>query len=657
MPAHYVIITLELMLMFSELKQKITFVLKYVKSGLLRAPLKFWVIPLVLILIIIYVICFIVPKNIDFTYAESRYCISKLTLLPDLYKQSGETKFKLQTEGLTKIGNLNLVSNKICFKPIVSPAGENINISYSLFGGPIFQSNYFIDVGSRPIASARFNQPIALAKPVEFKLDQPDKIFLYQLKIDSKTGKCNNESGLIKCNIEPLSLKQGQKFPYKLVRIFGGTDASTATEGSLSLLSPTSVIKTSVKDGETVYSKPKTFTFETNKKLISASVTLNKIENGKPVKIDTTIKITGSIIELSVASDLDRESKYVLSLDTAEGQDGSLLESPNIINIQTSGGPAVVNVNVGSSGVDANAKVVVTFDQAISQTQDITNLVSFSGGNATISRTGNQIIFQLHSIPRCGLFSLTINKGLLSQYGFASKAGWAYTSRINCRATSVIGYSVNGRPIIAYYYGSGPTNILFTGGIHGTEHSGQYIMQNWINYLDNNAYKIPTDKQVVIVPAINPDGLAVSSRYNAHNVNIDRNFASTNWKTDIDTSSGIVAGGGGATAMSEPETRALASVTTSLLPRLEVSFHSSGRLVGANERGDSVAIGNLYAASVGYVSMIGYAEQTMGYTITGEYEEWAGEQYGTPAILIELPTSTGYYFSAHLNTLWKMVNI
>src|SRR5450830_783703 len=150
MPAHYVIITLELILMFSELKQKITFVLKYVKSGLLRVPLKLWVIPLVLILIIIYVICFIVPKNIDFTYAESRYCISKLTILPDLYKQSSETKFKLQSEGLTKIGNLNLVSNKICFKPVVSPAGENINISYSLFGGPIFQSNYIIDVGSRP---------------------------------------------------------------------------------------------------------------------------------------------------------------------------------------------------------------------------------------------------------------------------------------------------------------------------------------------------------------------------------------------------------------------------------------------------------------------------------------------------------------------------
>ncbi|MCX6728218.1 MAG: DUF2817 domain-containing protein [Candidatus Saccharibacteria bacterium] len=644
--------------MFGESKQKIVLFLKNVKSLLLKVPIKFWAISFVLILIIIYVVCFIVPKNIDFTYAESRYCISKLTLLPDLYKQSGETKFKLQPEGLTKTGSFNLFSNKICFKPVVPPAGENIKISYSLFGGPVFRSNYIIDTGSRPKASAKFNKPIALAKPVQFNLDQPDKVFIYKIKIDDKTGQCKNESGTITCDIKSLSLKQGQKYTYKLARTFGSTeDPSNAAEGSISLLSPTSVIKTSVADGETIYSKPKSFTIETDKKLISANVTLNKIENGKPVKIDATTKITGSTIELSFASDLDRESKYVLTLNSAEGEDGSLLEAPNVMNIQTSGGPVVAGVNVGTSGVDANAKVVVTFDQTLSQTQDISNLVSFSGGNATISRTGNQIIYQLQGLPRCGLFSLTINKGLLSQYGFVSKTAWAYTSRINCRATSTIGYSVNGRPIVAYYYGSGPTTILFSGGIHGNEPSGKYIMQDWVNYLDSNAYKIPAGRQVVIVPAVNPDGLAKNSRYNAHNVNIDRNFASANWKADIDTSSGIVAGGGGSTPMSEPETKALASITTNTQPRLEVSFHSSGRLVGANEFGDSVAIGNLYAASVGYTSMIGHAEETMGYSITGEYEQWAGEQYGTPAILIELPTSTGYYFNAHLNMLWKMVNI
>ncbi len=643
--------------MFSGLKQKLIKVLKNVKSFLLKIPLKIWVILLIFIIIMAYVLYFFIPKNINFTYAESKYCIDKITILPDLYKQSGDTKFKLNVSGITKVGNFNLFSNKTCFAPTTAPSGDNIKVSYSLFGGPIFQSNYIVNVSPRPKASAIFVKPIALAKPVQFKLDQPDKIFAYQLKIDEKTGKCSTESNMVECDIQSLGLKQGSKYSYKLIRTFNSKDTSNAVEGSLSLLSPTSVIKTSVATGGIVYSKPKTFSFETDKKLTTANVTLKKIVNGSPVAIDSTTKITGSTIEVSIISDLDRESKYVLTLNTAEGIDGSLLETPNIINFQTSGGPAVAYTNIGPSGVDANAKVAVTFDQALSPTQDISKLVSFSGGDATISRTSNQIIFQLHSLPRCGAFTLNISKGLISQYDLVSKTGWSYTSRINCRATSVIGYSVNGRPITAYYYGSGPTTILFTGGMHGSEPSGKYIMQDWANYLDSNAYKIPAGRQVVIVPAVNPDGLATLSRYNVHNVNIDRNFASANWQTDIDTSSGIVAGGGGATPMSEPETRALASLTTSLQPRLEVSFHASGRLVGANEFGDSIAIGNLYAGSVGYTSMIGHAEETMGYSITGEYEQWAGEQYGTPAILIELPTSSGYYFSAHLNTIWKMVNI
>jgi hypothetical protein len=620
-------------------------------------PIAFWLVSSILIIVISYILCFVVPKNIDFKYADSQYCISKLTFLPDLYKQSNQTKFKLQASKIAKVGKLNIFSSQICFKPTVAPSGDNTKISYSLFGGPIFQSNYIVNAGSQPKLSALFSKPIALAKPVQFKLDKSDKIFLYRLNIDSKTSQCQTQSSIVKCDIKSLGLKQGSRFPYKLVRTFGDTSVSNAAEGTISLLSPTSVIKTSVADGENVFSKPKTFTLETDKKLISANVSLNKIIDSKPITIDTSTKIIGSTIEVSVSNDLDREVKYTLTLNSAEGTDGSLLEAPNVINFQTSGGPVVTNVNIGTSGIDANAKAVVTFDQAISPTQDISKLVSFTGGNATISRTGNQIIFQLHDLPRCGAFSINISKGILSQYDFASKAGWSYSSRVNCRATSTIGYSVNGRPIIAYYYGSGPTTILFTGGMHGSEPSGKYIMQDWVNYLDSNAYKIPTGKQVVIVPAVNPDGLAVLSRYNAHNVNIDRNFASANWQTDIDTSSGIVAGGGGATAMSEPETKALASITTSTRPRLEVSFHAAGRLVGANEFGDSIAIGNMYAASVGYTSMIGHAEETMGYSITGEYEQWAGEQYGTPAILIELPTSYGYYFNAHLNTLWKMVNI
>jgi hypothetical protein len=196
----------------------------------------------------------------------------------------------------------------------------------------VFRSNYVVNVGPQPKVSARLDHPIALAKPVEFKLDQPDGIFTYQLKIDGKNAKCKNESNKVTCDIKPLSLKQGAKYTYELDRTFNRLNSSNVTKGSLSLLPATSVIKTSIKADEVVYSKPKTFSFETDKQLISAKVSLNKIDNGKLVKIDTTTKLSGSTMELAIKNDLDRESKYVLSLDEAEGIDGSLLDSPNKVN-------------------------------------------------------------------------------------------------------------------------------------------------------------------------------------------------------------------------------------------------------------------------------------------------------------------------------------
>ncbi len=638
-------------------KHKIKYVIKSIKSGLFKIPIKIWIVLLFLVIIISYAIYFVVPKNITFSYSKDSSCISKLTLLPKIQKQSGGSDFKLQTQNETKIGSLVLFSNKVCVTPFKSPSAGNIDISYSPFGWLVLRNNYTINVGDKPRVSAAINKPVALTKSLEFTLDKTDNIFTYKIEINNKTNKCTNDVNKISCDIKSLGLKQGTKYPYKLTRIFNNKDISSAVEGTLSLIPPTSITKTSVTTGEIVYSKPKTFTFEADKTLITADAILEKIDNNVAARIVSTIKITGSTVEISIATDLERESQYRLTLNAAEGQDGSLLESPYAINFQTSGGPKVININIGNGGIDANARIVVTFDQPISQTQNISNIVSLVGGNSTIGRSNNQIIFQLHDLPRCGSLSVIINKGLNSQYDIGSNTNWSYASRITCRATEVIGYSVMGRPIIAYYYGTGSTTILFTGGIHGDEHSGSYIMQNWIDYLDTNAYKIPTDRRVVIVPSVNPDGLAVSTRYNANNVNIDRNFASANWQSSVDIGGGIIANSGGPTPMSEPETIALANLTTSLQPRLEVSFHAQGSLVGANQYGDSTNIGLLYAANVGYSSMIGHADEVMGYTITGEFEEWAGEQYGTPAILIELPTRNGDFFWDHEPTLWKIVNI
>ena len=51
------------------------------------------------------------------------------------------------------------------------------------------------------------------------------------------------------------------------------------------------------------------------------------------------------------------------------------------------------------------------------------------------------------------------------------------------------------------------------------------------------------------------------------------------------------------------------------------------------------------------------AEAVMGYEMTGEYEDWMGEEMGTPAILIELPSYSGNYLNSQLTALLRMLTV
>lgn len=613
----------------------------------------------VFLLIIIYLISYLPERTVEFSYSNKNTCTSHITFLPGLNRFKGDTdKYSVKNENIQKIGNFELVSLSTCFSAKKAPTVGESRLSVSLLGSILFNKTFKLVVPKPPLARlGTVGKPVPTLKPLNFTLSSADSVFNYLLKIENKTATCPVRESAIVCYIASLNLLQDKDYKIELVRTFDGKKVATLVNEGIKTLKATNVAGSSLSEGQVIYDKPKTFTFDFDKDVVKGNIGLYRIEPDKRTPVVTEANIDGKRATIMIKEDLARDSAYEFTIDKLEAKDGSTLSGPYKLGFTASGGPSVSDINIGTSAVDANARVVITFDQAISPEQDITKFVSFIGGGASISRTDNQIIFQLNGLPICGEFSINIGEGLISQYDIVSKSGWSYTSRINCRrATSVIGYSVQGRPIIAYYYGNGSTTVLFTGGIHGSERSGSYIMRDWVSHLDSYAYNIPDDKQVVIVSDVNPDGLASSSRYNANNVNIDRNFPSINWKSDIDTSTGIIVGGGGASPLSEPETVALANLTTSLRPRLEVSFHAQGSLIGANQVGDSVSIGNLYGLSVGYSSMIGHAEETMGYSITGEYEDWAGEQ-SVPAILIELPSASGRYFNAHQSVLWNMVNI
>lgn len=605
-----------------------------------------------------YVLLFVVPRPVAFSYAGDT-CVGQLVLFPDVQRTNSEA-FSLQYSGGFSVGKTHVTATRLCFTPKVAPAEGSTTVAAAPWGWYVFRAHYKLTVPESPkILASTTKAPIAVTKPVVYSIDQTDTIFSYKLTAADKTDDCTVKNTTVNCSLEKLALTQGAEHTLTLTRSFKGINTKKILTTTVSILPAVVVADSSVKNGQVIYDKPASFSFTTDKKLLAAAARLVQVDGDKETDITTTSSVKDTAVTVAFAGELPREKSFRLTLSKAEAEDGSTTSESFVVSFTTSGGSKVTGVNVGTSGVDPNARIVVTFDQPIADTVDITKFARVTGVSAAVSKQGSQIVFSLQNAARCSAFTIAIDKGITSATnGLASKDGWSYNSRVNCRATVVIGYSVKGRAIIAYYYGSGATTILFTGGMHGSEPSGYSTMLAWATYLDTNADKIPAGRQIVIVPNTNPDGIAAGTRLNSRGVNIDRNFATSDWKTDIDTSSGKIAGGGGGSSpMSEPETQAIGALTLQLNPRLEVSFHASGRLVGANDVADSRSLGSLYASTIGYSTMFGgSAEEVMGYSFSGQYEDYIGQKLGRPAILIELPTAGGNYLNSQLNALWKMVS-
>ncbi len=125
-------------------------------------------------------------------------------------------------------------------------------------------------------------------------------------------------------------------------------------------------------------------------------------------------------------------------------------------------------------------------------------------------------------------------------------------------ATELVGYSVQNRPIVSYRFGQGATRLAFIGGIHqGFEANSTDLIVKAIAYYSEHPNEIPGGLTVYFIPNANPDGRELRQRQNARGVDLNRNWASFDWKPDTYDVDGFVKGGGGQKPFSEPETEAL----------------------------------------------------------------------------------------------------
>lgn len=606
---------------------------------------------------LLYVCAFVVEKPVTFSYAE-KSCVNRTTLLPDTHAVAGSADYEVIPSRLIKVGDWAVAARSLCFTPMHAPQVGTAKVKYAPFGGVVASRTFALNVPAPVVADGKvFDVPIPVSKPLHIKLTGVDAVFDYALKVGDKMAECTPKPDGISCNIQKLGLAQSQAYQVELARYFNKKLIATVISKKIQTLSATSLTTTSIKQNELVYSKPTDINLVFDKKLVALSSDLYKVEEGVRTKVPSTATTsdTGAVITLS--DQLARSMEYQLVVNKVEAIDGSSLVEPYRLTFKTSGGPKVTSVSAGSTGVPMGATVVVTFDQALSDKQDISKFVSLSGGVSLINKQGNQLRLSVNGVAQCGDFAIKLTNDLQSQYDIAGNSAWRYAGRTICYTIGTIGTSTQGRPINAYYFGSGATSVLYTGAIHGSEASTKTLMERWIQDLDAKARTIPAHISVVVVPMINPDGIARGSRTNANNVDLNRNFATSDWQKDITTvNNQPFPGGGGESAMSEPEIKAISTLAQRLRPKVILSYHSIGSVVAANQAGNSAGLATTYSQLSGYSNITGQSDSTFEYSVTGTADDWYAQAIGIPSLLIELGSHSYHQFERNQAAMWAMIN-
>lgn len=228
---------------------------------------------------------------------------------------------------------------------------------------------------------------------------------------------------------------------------------------------------------------------------------------------------------------------------------------------------------------------------------------------------------------------------------------------------TVIGASGEKRDIVAYHYGSGNTELLFVGGIHGGyEWNTTLVAYELMDYLEANPNIIPQNLKITVIPVLNPDGLnrvvgtagrftkadvtastdlLVEGRFNANGVDLNRNF-DCDWQSKGVWQRTTVSGGD--KVFSEVESQAIKTYIETNKPTAVVVWYSAAGGVFASSCHNGVsaetkALTKTYANASGYKAYDSFDF----YETTGDMVNWLAKN-NIPGISVIL--------SNHTDTEW-----
>ncbi|HEY9685833.1 MAG TPA: M14 family zinc carboxypeptidase [Coleofasciculaceae cyanobacterium] len=193
--------------------------------------------------------------------------------------------------------------------------------------------------------------------------------------------------------------------------------------------------------------------------------------------------------------------------------------------------------------------------------------------------------------------------------------------------------SVQGREIDGVFFGPAEPawlDTLFIGVFHGDEGISAELLHRFINTMQAGRFAASpidfTARPVLILPVLNPDGLAAGTRQNANGVDLNRNYPTANWQEE---NQGTVYYSG-PSAASEPETRVVIELIERYQPKKIVTVHCPYKVL--NFDGPSRPLAEAMAAKSGYPVV-----EDIGYPTPGSFGTWTGKERRIPVVTLELP--------------------
>ncbi len=189
-----------------------------------------------------------------------------------------------------------------------------------------------------------------------------------------------------------------------------------------------------------------------------------------------------------------------------------------------------------------------------------------------------------------------------------------------------IGYSSRKKPIFLSCHGSGSRNILLLGGVHGDEPEGVFLAERYEKAIQDGMIQIGVDVRLYICTTLNPDGYSMNRRTNDHNVDLNRNLPTKDWKPEFDN----VRYYPGSSALSEPESKITVKIIQKLCPLLILSLHSYHKAM-VNYNGPCKEIAEKMSRKNNLPVTV-----DIGYPVPGSLGTYAGWERKIPTITLEI---------------------